>query len=472
VKAQTKLESSQVFVTGLVKVTGYTSGMVLSATVVGSNLPAVTATTYWSEGAWSPYRGYPRAIGLYEQRVLYAGTTYQPNTVWGSVTADFENIEYNDTDDAALAFQMADAEQNPVQWLAPLQRIHVGTTAAEHVMQSGNTDEPLTPANVTVRTQTSYGSEPIPSLRVDNGIIFVQRQGRRIRELREASAYANPGDQVDPDLTLLAEHITEGGISQMDYARLPDPLVFTIRADGVMPVMTYNREQNITAWARYTTQGNFESVACIYGTPSDEVWVVVKRTINGNTVRFIEVFEPEKADKTNGVYLDACLKRDSGGPTTGVTVAHLPLTTANVVADGILYPNLTSDVSGNFFLPSGTATIWRIGLPYNGTLQPMKVDMVLANGTSQGKPRRASEVTVRFRSTLGVKYGYTTDDLMDFDFRSLTGLMDTTPDLFTGDKQVAWPGINDTDASIIIRQDAPFPATILGIFPKLEVFGD
>lgn len=472
VKAQAKLETSQVFVAGVVQVTAYTDTTHVSASVITATpgLPATTATAYWSEGAWSPYRGYPRAVGLFEQRILYAGTTYKPNTVWGSVSADFENFAYGDTDDSALAFQIADAEQNPVQWLAPLSKIHVGTTGAEHAMSSANTDEPLTPNNVTIRTQSSYGSESIVALKIDNGIVFVQRQGRRLRELRDASPYGNPADFVCPDLTLYAEHITTGGITQMAFARLPDPLIYAIRADGQMPVMTYNREQNILAWARYVTAGLFESVSSSYGSPTDDVYVIVKRTINGVTKRFVEVFEADSVDKINMGYVD-CAYRITGAASNTKTAAHLPNTAVKVVADGVAY-DLTTDGSGVATLPNGgTASVWNIGLAYTGTLLPMKIDSMLANGTSQGRQRNISEICIRFKDALGIKFGYSLSQLDEVDFRQRADNMDQTPPLFTGDVSLPWNGIHDQSSDVYIYQDQPFQATVLALIPILEYLG-
>jgi hypothetical protein len=478
VGARATFEVGDAYVAGLVRITAVNSGTWAIVDVI-NEVERGDVTWIWSEGAWSGFRGYPRAIGLYEQRLLFASTTYKPNTIWGSTAADFENFTYSDLDDAAVSYQFADTEQNPIQWLNALVRIHAGTTGGEYAVSSGNTDEPMTPSNVTVRRQSSYGSDAIPALSIDNGIIFLQRQGRRLREMREMGMYSNQSDFQAPDLTLLAEHITEGGITQMDFGRLPDPLVYTVRSDGVMPVMTYNREQNITAWARFVTQGSFESVAAIYGSPSDVVYVVVNRTVNGATARYIEAFTAELADKTNGVYVDCAAAITNASPLAGINgLTWLKNMAVTVVADGQVITGKTVDGSGGLMLDI-EATVVRVGLPYIGILKPMKIDMQMANGTSQGRKRSISELCIRFKDSLGCTYGNAlTENLAvgdyasQVEFRENDDPMDASPPLFTGDVVLNWDGGADLSGDILISQQQPLPMTVLGLFAEFNVFGD
>jgi hypothetical protein len=484
VKARAALEVAEVYTNGLVKVTGYTSALIVTVTVV-SALEATTPTKIWSEGAWSAYRGYPRAIGLYEQRMLYAGTYHQPNTIWGSVTADFDNFTYSEYDDAAFAYQIAATEQNPIQWLAPLASINVGTSGGEFYIRSGNGEEPLTPSNVAVRGGTNYGSEYMRALCVDSAMIYLQRQGTRIRELKERSPYVNTTEDASADLTLLAEHITETGIVQMDFARLPDGQVYAVRGDGRLAVMTYNREQNITAWSRYLTSGNFESVACVYGSPADVVYVVVLRLINGATKRYVEVFTANVANKTTGVFgMDSSVTYSGVAATTITGLSHLEGANVSVVANGSVVSNAFTGegvltVSGGQITIPTAATVVNVGLHYGAELKPMKLDMQMANGTSQGRKRRISEVTVRFKDTLGAVVGTGNQQRITqaqfaetVNFRDTSDPMDSSPPLFSGDIPITWQGNADFEGDIQISQNDPLPMTVLGIFAKFEVFGE
>lgn len=490
--AQASLEAQDAYIAGLVVVTSFVSSTVLNVTVVLE--PSSTNTTYlWSEGAFSTYRGFPQCIAFYEQRLLYSGTAFNPNTIWGSVTGDFDNFQYSSNDDAAVAFQPAVCQQNQAAWIATLLRIHLGTSGEEIIMASGNLDEALTPSNVTMRAQSFYGSTPIQPILLQNSVIFVERNGLRVREMRELSPYVVPTDFVAPDLTLLAEHITQPGLVQMDFGRLPDPLAYFIRSDGVMPVCTYNREQNINAWARYVTQGSYESVACIYGSPADEIWVSVKRVLNGATVRCIEVFTTDPAqypDIETNLMLDCGAQFLAGvaNLVTGTTMAAsatqvtgltwLKNTVVTAVIDGAEYSGLTVTNAGTLVFPAGVTAlrVCNVGLPYIGYLSPMKPELQDQEGSSQGKQRRVTDVLVRARNSRSLDFAGGADptDWKELQFRSpndttgeATGLVEGVADFpLPG----PWPDGNNYTGQVNFRQTRPCPLTILAVAVKFDVF--
>lgn len=499
--AQALLVAQDAYLAGLCVVTGYTSNTQVTVTIVQP--PASTAGTYlWSEGAFSTYRGFPRTIGFYEQRLLYAGTAYQPNNIWGSVTGDFDNFRYSSDDDAGVAFQPAVCQQNPAQWVETLLRVHVATAAEEILMSSGNLDEPLTPSNVTVRAQSHYGSDPVQPLLIQNSILFLERNSRRIREMRELSPYVVATDFSAPDLTLLSEHITQpltpvsglvlpgGGITCMDFGRLPDPLCYFVRSDGQMPVLTYNREQNIVAWCRYVTNGSYESVASIYGDPADKIFVSVSRPIgpNGANVRTIEGFTIDPASYPSQEF-DMLVDCGYQTPFIGlkyssVSVPWLANQTVTAVVDGAEYAGLVADANGLVTLPSSGYMI-NVGLPYIGYLTPMKPVMVGPGGGSQGKRVRVAEVVLRMRDSLSIEYAGTENPtawtLRQFRQPSdppgaIPPLSSTNADGTSNPNGVIdwplpqpWPDGNGFSGQINLRQSHPFPTTILGIFTKFDV---
>lgn len=478
VKARATIYTQDTIVAGLVIISGFTDAQNATCVIVNT-LESTAATDIWSEGAWSTRRGYPRTLGLFEQRMFFAGTNYRPNTAWGSVVADFENFQYSDFDDGAVAYQFASAQQNPIQWLVSLLRLHAGTSGGEHIIASGNLDEPLTPSNVTVRDPTAYGSEYMQAVKVDSAIIFLQRQGRRIRELRELSVYANPSDYAAADLTLLAEHITSAGIAQIDYARIPDPTLYAVMGNGAMAVMAYNKEQNINAWSRYTTKGNFESVAVVYGSPADVAYVIVNRTIGGVTARYVEVFTAEIPELTSDfVYLDAAVVNVPGG-TVITGLSHLNGETVSVVAgpDGHFVSDSLIVSSGSVRLPQAE-TFVRVGLPYRGTVTPMKIDLQLGDGSSQGRMKRISKMCFRFKTTRGGSWGNAATSLsalgrwnVEIPFRDTQDVMDQAPPLFTGDKILPSESTNGTVTDISVYQEQPLPMTILGLFATIDFVG-
>ena len=470
VYATAKLESEEAYVTGLVNVVGFTSTTVVTVDVV-NNLQSTAATDIWSEGSWSAYRGYPRCLGIYEQRLYFGGNTEKPIRFWGSVTGDFENFLYSDDDDGAVSFDIASTESNPLNWIESLQKIILGSSGGEFSASAGSAEEPLTPSNISVRGQSGYGSELYQPLVVNDVVVFLQRGSRKIREM--SFDLARDG-YVAPDLTLLAEHVTVGGVVQLGLAKSPDTTIFAACLSGELGVLTYNREQNVTAWARYVTDGSIESVAGIYGGNNDQVWVVVLRTINGLEVRSVEYFTIETDAKEGCTYLDAHITGTLTDPFSGTIsgLDHLEGKDVCLVVAGA--------VIGSYLVFNGDITVevavvpnlgkYCVGLAYKARIQPMRLDAIDKSGPSQGKTKRIKEITIRFKDTIGCKFGPSLDQLEEIPFRSTSDNMDDSPQEFTGEKTVSFNGGNSKSADLFIIQDNPLPFTVLGIAVMYDVF--
>jgi hypothetical protein len=278
---------------GVVKITAVGSGTSATANVV-VDLSGTAATVRWFEGAWSAYRGFPRCVGIFEERIYYANTTSEPQSIWGSRVGDYDDFSGGAEDDAAVTYQIADVQQNPIQWLLGERSLLFGTTSAQWTLSGGDSGEPVTPSNVKVQRQPSnIGSEPFQPVALPGITLFLQRGGRKFRELFYQFVEASYSAQ---DVTLLSEHITKGGITQFVAASHPDSIVYAVRGDGQLAVMVYERGQanggagNLVAWSRYVTQGEFKSIEVIPGQPEDEVWAVVKRTNDGVDAYCIERF--------------------------------------------------------------------------------------------------------------------------------------------------------------------------------------
>lgn len=468
-----RLEAGDNRLYGIVKITGYTSGTAVTGTVV-NDLYSYTATKTWAEGAFSPRRGFPRAVTLHGQRLIFAGTSYKPLTVWGSVTDDFENFRYSVNDDGAFMFSLSANDSNPVNWMTSQTTLLIGTAGDEWTLGTADSSLPFTPTNVQARRQSSYGSKYLQARVVNEVIMFTQRQGRKVREL----TYAFEKDGwVSPDLTLLANHITEGEIVETAFQQQPDAIFWAVTGDGRLIGMTYERDQNVVGWHRHETQGTFESVATIYGgSGADEVWFLVKRTVNGSPVRYLERFKPDHRDtleagnKPDWWYLD-CAKRFAFSPATAdVTgLSHLEGLEAGVLKNGATHPPRTV-TSGAITLQSPADKVL-VGLPFDSILQPMKLNVDLQDGTSQGRRARVPRLVARFYKSLGGQYS--TDGTGWFDiFTRGSAPMDDSPPVFTGEKKLYTGGTYADSADIWIKQGLPMPMVVLAVIPKWEATGD
>lgn len=301
---------------GIARITTYISTTVVNATVI-KDFAALTACKRWAEGSWSAYRGYPAAFTFFEERAVYAGTSSEPQTVWLSESGSFEDFAAGINDSDSFSLVMSSDKMNAIRWLSALEALVLGTIGGEWRIRATALDEEITPTNFNVRQQTTRGSNKIQPLPVGDATLFVDYVGRKIREL----TFSDEKQKfVSPDLSALAEHITLTGITCMAYQRNPDSIVWSVLDNGELLSMTYERDQDVVAWARHPIGGEFdggasvvESVAVIPGTSEDEVWISVKRTIDGGTVRYIEQLQPRIAvDIEDSFFVDSGLKFDGG----------------------------------------------------------------------------------------------------------------------------------------------------------------
>jgi len=232
---------------GVVRIDSLVSGLIANVTVL-SAIASTDATKRWAEGAWSDVRGYPSTVAKFESRIIYGGTANNAQTLWLSETDDYENFEAGTKD--ADSFSLVLTTTNDIQWINSLEAIIVGTSGTEWQVSSTKLNVPITPTNFAAREQTTHGSKDIQALRVNNSILFVDRVGRKVRELTYSdSEYAYSA----PDLTMYAEHITEGGISGIAYQKNPTATIWAVRADGTLLSMSYERAQGVVGWARHLT---------------------------------------------------------------------------------------------------------------------------------------------------------------------------------------------------------------------------
>lgn len=462
------LEAVDALIYGLVKITAVASGTSATADVV-DDIHSTVATTIWSEGSWSDVRGYPRAVTIYEQRMVFAGTSHKPQTIWASVTGDYENFRRGSDDDQGFSYTLGATKRNAIQWLVNQKALLIGTSGGEWSMSAGGqgTEEPLTPTNVFVRQHDTKGSNSVQALMVNDVVLFIQRAGKKVREF--AYTFESDGYKA-PDMTKLAEHITEGGIVNIAYQQQNDPILWAITGEGKLIGMTYEREENVIAWHRHVTEGEFESVAIVYGSGADEVWVSVKREIDGSTKRYIERVNPtEWEDKEDAFYVDSGLSYDGAAATVFSGLGHLEGKEVAILADGAPEPRQTVS-SGQITLDT-EASVVHVGLPYETIFEPMRLDTDPQAGITIAREKRVRSVTIRFLDSLGLKWSDGDGTFYDLSFRDTADEMNDSPPLFTGDKDVPWYGNSDMDPRVILKQDQPLPMTVLAVIPKYQITG-
>jgi hypothetical protein len=435
----------------------------------------IGATTQWSEAAFSAVRGYPRAVAIHEQRLCFGGTAHQPNTVWCSKTDDFEDFQLGSAADSGLQFSVASSEGNRIAWMFSQKRLMLGTSGDEWTIGGASSDQPFSASNIQAQKQSSFGSKTMRAILLNDVLLFVQRRGRKVREL----TYNFERDGwVAPDLTVLSEHITTGEIVELAFQQQPDAVLWAVRGDGELIGMSYERDQNVVAWHRHTTDGDFESVATVYGLSGadDEVWFCVKRTINGQTKRYIERFKAdnranfEAQTKADWWYLD-CAKRYSGAATATITgLSHLEGKTVGILANGAVQPDEVV-ASGQIALDR-TFTKVLAGLPFTSTILPMKFDFDLQDGSTRGRTKRINRAEVSLYKSLGGEFSTDGTEWLWVYPRDFDDPMDASPPPFSGDAEVVIAGNYSDESDLYLRQVLPYPLTVRALVVKLDAFGD
>lgn len=442
--------------------TAYTTGGVV----------VLQPTTRWSLGAWSDTSGYPSAVSFAFDRLFWAdGINY-----WASVPGKYDDMAPDVvgqvTPDSGITGKLTAQDVNEILWMIEAELLIIGTPGGEFALGPITTVDPLGPNNVQVKRQSKKRCRKIPPEIVGTSVVYAQRSGRRLLLLdydftRERYSSTN--------MNALNAHITKSGIVDMAYQAEPDSLLWCVLADGSLICFTLDQEQDVTGWHRHPIGGNgfVESVECIPDPNGDrdEVWLTVRRTINGETKRYIEFIErPFETgdDQADVFYVDSGLTY-SGSPATTISgLDHLEGETVQVVVDGAAHPDRVV-TSGQIELERAGSKV-QVGLACPARLVTMRLEAGAPDGTSQGKVKRINSIVLRLLDTLGGFIGLHGRQLRELNFRRPSMPMDAPPAVFTGDVPVTFDGDYETDNRITIEQRQPFPMTIVGIYPNLRTY--
>ena len=450
---------------GTVKITGFTSTTILVGTVV-RDLPSTDATTDWSEGHWSDLNGWPETAAFFEQRLLFGGNFNRPQTVWASKVDSYEDFnEGTSLDDEAYSFTMVSSDVNSIRWMVDADTLRIGTHGGE--WRFGLRDSATTPTNVDVKRYSSQGSAALPAALIGSSVLFVQRGGVKLRAMTydlSQEAY------ISPEITIRAEHMLKetGGAVDLAYAAQPDPTVWMCTASGTLVACTYDQTNSISAFHEHETDGYFESIASIPGPDRDELWAVVRRTIEGTDVRYIEQFQTtEWLDQDDAIYLDSCLTYTGLGSTTTISgLEHLEGEEVYLITDGATHAPQTV-VSGNIDL-NWEADKVHVGLRYTSDAVTMALAPPVEAGTSIGKRKKNHKLIVNFYKTNYCKIGAYGSTLDIIPFRTSGDAMDQRVPLYTETREAAFPHGYERDLRIHIQSDLPLPFSIVGLAPVMN----
>jgi len=447
-------------------VVGYTSAKVVTVDVI-EEFGATTATPTWREGAWSAVRGYPAVGTFHEQRLMVAKSGSDPDAIWGSKTTEYEDFTPGVLATDPLAFKL---QSDIINWLSPLGQLVAGTVNAEYRLGAQSSDQILKPTDVKLTPQSRKGAAFIEPVNVGNAILFIQKRGAADygKKLRELS-YNYINDSYDGvDLTLFAEHITKTGIVKMAFMSSPFPILWAVTADGYLIGMTYEREQKVIAWHIHPTDGEVEDICRIPGAEQDDIYLLVKRTINGVDKRFIEVMMPfDFGDLEDAFFVDCGLTYDGVATDALSGLDHLEGCEVAILADGKVHARKIV-AAGAIGLDYPASKV-HVGLPYTAELEPLDLQGGSYEGTSQGKNKRIHGVSVYFYQSMGGEIGQDADHTEKMFLKEERAADANQIPLYSGLKDdFNFQGDWQLSGRIYIKQDDPLPLTVLSILPRFS----
>lgn len=531
----------------------------LNATAVENTV--ISETVHWSEAAYSYHRGFSPSSEYFQNRLWFSGSASDPSVIYGSAFNDTTNFLSGKLSTDSIK-RTVDSPEEP-KWLKGKKVLFLGTAGTAVSIKSVDRDALITPSNINTQVENSYGSAPIQAELANDVVVYVQRDGLKLREL----VYAQDQDvYVGNDLNLLSEDITDSGIVEMFVQKQPNQFVWCIKGDGTAAILTYERGNSVQGWARIETDGAIFSGAPISGEGEDVVWLCVNRGTEAAPKFYIEKFHPRAdlgwrvdcglefgvsdkkqatveffnlvrdddtanqdadvnfdtlvritsenhdlsngdiikfCDQTNwsfltrvpfkvevinedefyiesvtGTYIVPIFEDDFPENVTGtfsstynsIDLPHLDGRTVQITLDGSFIGNFDVEDDKIDLGEDVTGTVIA-GLKYVSTLRPMPIEPAARNSISQSRVKASSKVTVRFLNTKGAKVGEAGKQLTNFPVVQTTDLAGKEVALTTGEKRFFIGSDWESEKLIEVRQDLPYPMTVLSIASWVTVEG-
>ena len=416
---------------------------------------------------YDPFTGsgnYPGSVSYFEQRRCFAGTTNKPQNIWMTRSGTESSLSYSlpTRDDDSINFRVAAREANTIRHIVPLASLVLLTSAAEWRVTSVNSDA-ITPSTVSVKPQSYIGANNVQPEIINNQMIYAAARGGHMRELAyswQASGF------VTGDLSLRAPHLFDGlEIKDMAYSKAPTPIVWAVSSNGKLLGLTYVPEQQVGAWHQHDTDGLFESVTTVTEGNDDVLYVVVKRTINGASKRYVERMGSRLfTDPADAFFVD-CGATYSGTATSTITgLGYLEGKTVSILADGAVHPQRVV-TSGSITLDQA-ATKVQVGLPITADLQTLPWSAQIDAGYGQGRMKNVNRVWLRVNKSSGIFVGPDTNHLVEAKQRS-TEPYGAPPALKSEEIRIDITPTWADSGQVFVRQKDPLPLTIVSM--TLEV---
>jgi hypothetical protein len=451
-----------------------TSTTVVKITINGFALPDLSPISRWRLGTLVPGK-YLESGTLYEERLAFS----RKFSLYASATGDFNNFALGEEDDDALEFLQAGGGQaNDITWIAESDgALLIGTQGGVRALSGSGIDEALTPSSFKNRRSRTFGCARVRPVDAGQSFLYVTRSRQSIAELTQSSN----GRFTSDDIAQISEHIPKKGVVDLAFQTDPDPVLWFPLDNGEMGAYTHQPSQDVRGLHRHDIGGSYagsdwgivESATVTPGqTGNDDLWLIVKRTINGVTKRYIEIKTSpfEYGDIADAFEVDCGLTYSGAAVGTVSGLSHLEGEPVDALADGKVYKGLTVS-GGQATLPGGaTAAVWQVGLPYSSNADTLELDVGGKDGSIVGRRKKVAKVIMSLfeTDTTGLQVqSYQRGRWEPVRIPSVVA-SDGMATLFTGNVEVPIDDSWEGQGRVRIRHTNPTPCTIRAFTPVFD----
>lgn len=482
---------------GTAKITAFNSETSVSAAVI-MEMPANITTKSWEMGLIYPGSNYPMAGCFYKNRFWMLVDTAEGLQAIGSCSGDFDNFADKTNNEVlsenAITVPVMGTEYHKGRWIAPGDVLFVGTSSGEFYIDAVS-GEAMAPDTVAIRQISSYGGKPIQPVALGGHVLFVDRFGTSVRDI----VYSYERDAYDPlDASIMARHLLTSGIVEWDWQDIPHKLLWMVTGNGNLVSFTFDAQQQVAALVEHNLSGEAETVAVIPSNDKrrDDVWCVVKRTIDSTIKRYVEWIDEgtvdeysdeveSKADfseketaeldyvRDNAFFVDSGLVFDRvvGDVSTKLTgLDHLKGKEVAIAANGMERPHQIVDDDGSIEIKETDAKVV-VGLPVCSRLKPQKIYLQSDYGSGLAAVQRIDHLIMMVYRSGGGRAGSKTDNMLDILYHTSEESFGVSVRLFTGNVVLPWPGgsslVRNKGADIIIENNSVYPMHILALVPSM-----
>ncbi len=464
---------------GHVKVTAFTDATHVTAEVIGKlpgDVIAPNATYRWYEAAWSDVKGWPKSVRLADNSLVWVDR----NRFWRSKVTDLYDFEISTDDDSAIATRIfsQDGALVDIQWVLNAGILVLGTRSGEWIVRGGSDPfEALTLANTRMVPDTNEGSAPHIPQPVDGGAVFIGRSRDRLHFAK----FDRVSEGIDmSELTLYARNILRGSAKVLAYQRDPHRVVWIGTESGELIAVTFRPDQEVIGWARNPDDnGVVEDMGVIASQDASysQLWMIVRRTIDGVTRRYIETmapfFRPQSftAATAAGAWQVRCGLRYQGAPATTISgLDHLKGEEVAIMTGGMQHERRIVSADGKITLQYAASDVL-VGLPIRRRIRTLSTETTIDGSGTKGTRKKANSVLLErlfgAGGTLTVNDGPVEPLLL-----SGHVMPSGAWKLETGSRPVTVESPMEDFVEIELVNDTVYPDTILGLSPHVDFVED